>query len=66
MTLAEKNLKLTEILSPMEGRLITAEPLQKVGQYLDVGDLLGVVEDARTYIAEIEVPKKTSKRSAGW
>ena len=55
VALAEKNLQLTAILSPMEGRLITAEPLQKVGQYLDVGDLLGVVEDARTIIAEIEV-----------
>jgi len=58
VVLAEKNLKLTKILSPMEGRLITAEPLQKVGHYLDVGDLLGVVEDARTYIAEIEVPEE--------
>lgn len=58
VALAEQNLKLTEILSPMEGRLINAEPLQKVGQYLDVGDLLGVVEDARTYIAEIEVPEE--------
>jgi putative peptide zinc metalloprotease protein len=58
VTLAEKNLQLTEILSPQEGRLITAAPLQKVGQYLDVGDLLGVVEDSRTFIAEIEVPEE--------
>jgi putative peptide zinc metalloprotease protein len=57
LALAEKNLQLTKILSPTEGRLITAYPLQKVGQYLDVGDLLGVIENARITIAEIEVPE---------
>lgn len=57
LVLAEKNLQLTKLLSPAEGRLITAYPLQKVGQYLDVGELLGVLQDARVTIAEIEVPE---------
>ena len=43
LALADKNLQLTKILSPTEGRLITAYPLQKVGQYLDVGELLGSI-----------------------
>jgi putative peptide zinc metalloprotease protein len=57
LALAEKNLQLTKILSPTEGRMITADPLQKEGQYLDVGELLGVLENARVTIAEIEVPE---------
>ncbi len=55
LTLAEKNLHLTKICAPAEGRLITARPLEKVGQYLDVGDMLGVIEDARIIEAEIEI-----------
>jgi len=57
LALAEKNQQLTKICAPAEGRLITAHPLQKAGQYLDVGDLLGVIEDARIIQAEIEVPE---------
>jgi putative peptide zinc metalloprotease protein len=58
LVLAEKNLKLTEIISPAEGRFITARPMQTVGQFLEVGDLLGVIEDARHLVAEIEVPEE--------
>jgi putative peptide zinc metalloprotease protein len=57
LTLAEQDLQLTKIVSPAEGRLITAHPFQKVGQYLNAGELLGVLEDARITIAEIEVPE---------
>jgi putative peptide zinc metalloprotease protein len=57
LALAEKNLQLTKICAPAEGRLITAHLLQKAGQYLNVGDLLGVIEDARIIQAEIEVPE---------
>ena len=58
LALAEQNLKLTEIVSPAEGRFITARPVQKVGQFLEMGDLLGVIEDARNLVAEIEVPEE--------
>lgn len=58
LVLAEKNLQLTEIISPLEGRFITARPMQTVGQFLEVGDLLGVIEDARHLVAEIEVPEE--------
>jgi len=58
IVLAEKNLQLTEIVSPAEGRFITARPLQTVGQFLEMGELLGVIEDARHLVAEIEVPEE--------
>ena len=57
LNLAEKNLQLTRICAPAEGRLITALPLQKTGQYLNPGDLMTVIEDTRTIQAEIEVPE---------
>ncbi len=58
LTLAEKDLQLTTLLSPVEGRMITAYPFQKIGQYLDVGDLFAVVEDSRVCLAEIEIPEE--------
>jgi putative peptide zinc metalloprotease protein len=57
LELAEKDLELTILRSPMDGWFINAYPAQKVGQYLEVGDLLGVVEDTKDRIAEIEVPE---------
>ena len=57
LALAQNDLQLTKVVSPAEGRLITANPLQKTGQYLNTGELLGVVEDARITIVEIEVPE---------
>ncbi len=57
LTLAEKNLKLTKITAPMSGKLITAKLLQKAGQYLNIGDMLGVIEDPRVVQADIEVPE---------
>jgi multidrug resistance efflux pump len=58
LTHAQKDLQLTTLLSPIEGRIITAYPAQKIGQYLDVGDLFGVVEDSRVCLAEIEIPEE--------
>ena len=45
-------------MSPIEGRIITPRIEEKKGQYLHQGELFAVVEDARTLIAEIEVPEK--------
>lgn len=50
---AKKDLQLTTLVSPADGRIITSYLSQTVGQYLSVGDLFAVVEDARTIIAEI-------------
>ena len=55
---AKEDLQLTTLLSPADGRIITPYLSQKVGQFLGVGDLLAVIEDAQTIIAEIEVPEE--------
>lgn len=55
---AEEDLRLTTLVSPADGRIITPYLSQTVGQYLSVGDLFAVVEDSRTIIAEIEVPEE--------
>jgi putative peptide zinc metalloprotease protein len=58
LDLAEKNLHLTKLVSPMEGKIISAYPFQTVGQFLAVGDVFAIVEDTRTILAEIEVPEE--------
>jgi putative peptide zinc metalloprotease protein len=58
LTLAQQDLQLTKIVSPADGRFITANPSHKQGEYLMVGELLGVLEDARITLAEIEVPEE--------
>ena|GEM_PF-1014097 len=55
---AEEDMRLTTLISPADGRIITPYLSQKKEQYLGVGDLFAVVEDARTIIAEIEVPEE--------
>jgi multidrug resistance efflux pump len=55
---AEEDLRLITLTSPADGRIITPYLSQKVGQFLGVGDLFAVAEDARTIIAEIEVPEE--------
>ena len=55
---AQEELRLTTLLSPADGWIITPYVSQKVGQYLAVGDLFAVVEDVRSIIAEIEVPEE--------
>ena len=55
---ALKDLELITLVSPIEGRIITPRIEEKKGQYLHQGELFAVVEDARTLIAEIEVPEK--------
>lgn len=55
LVLAEKDLQLITLRSPIDGWFITAYPAQTVGQYLEVGDMLGVVEATQNRLAEIEV-----------
>ena len=55
---AQDDVKLTTLVSPIEGRVITPDLREKVGQRLQEGDLFAVVEDARTIIAEIELPQE--------
>jgi multidrug resistance efflux pump len=55
---AEEDLKLTVLTCPIDGRIITPHLKQKVGQLLKEGDLFAVVENAKTIIAEIEVPEE--------
>jgi putative peptide zinc metalloprotease protein len=55
---AEESLELTRIVSPLEGSVITPHLSEKIGQYLNPGELLAVVEDARTLLVEIEVPEE--------
>lgn len=55
---AEDDLKLTTLVSPIAGQVITPHLAEKVGQRLQEGDLFAVVEDSRTIVAEIEVPQE--------
>jgi len=55
---AKEDLKQTTMLSPVDGRIITPNVSQSVGQYLLVGDLLAVVEQRGDIIAEIELPEE--------
>jgi multidrug resistance efflux pump len=55
---AEEDLRLTTLVSPADGMIITPHLSQTVGQFLGVGDLFAVIEDAKTIIAEIEVPEE--------
>jgi len=55
---AQEDLRLTTLVSPADGRIITPYLSQTVGQYLMVGNLFAVVEDASTIMVEIEVPEE--------
>lgn len=55
---AQEDVKLTTLVSPIEGRIITPGLAAKIGQRLVEGDLFAVIEDSRTIIAEIEVPEE--------
>jgi len=55
---AEEDLRLTTLVSPEDGKIITPYLSQRVGQFLAVGDLFAVIEDARIIIAEISVPEE--------
>lgn len=52
---AKEELVLTLILSPADGRVITPNIHQRPGQLLMEGDLLLVLEDTRTVLAEVEI-----------
>ena len=53
---AKENLQLIYLISPIDGRVITPGLSEKVGQYINTGELFAVVEDARTLIVEIALP----------
>ncbi len=55
---ARRNLEMISMMSPIAGRVITPRLSEKVGQYINVGELFAVVEDARTLIVEIAVPEE--------
>ncbi|HNR12300.1 MAG TPA: hypothetical protein PKM59_03185, partial [Thermodesulfobacteriota bacterium] len=55
---ADEDVKLTTLVSPIEGRIITPGLKEKIGQRLAEGDLFAVIENARTIIAEIKVPEE--------
>jgi multidrug resistance efflux pump len=55
---AEEDLKYTVLNSPIDGRIITPNLSQKVGQILLEGDMFAVVENAQKVVAEIQVPEE--------
>ncbi|MBI1892831.1 MAG: efflux RND transporter periplasmic adaptor subunit [Candidatus Rokubacteria bacterium] len=54
---AKRELELTILRSPISGKVITPHIDQKVGEFLKKGDMLAVIEDARTVEVEISVPE---------
>ncbi len=54
---SRKDLESTTLVSPIDGRIISAFPVQEEGQYLDKGDLFAVVEDASRLLVDIQLPE---------
>ena len=54
---AQSELQRTELLMPLDGRLITPYLRQKVGSYLEKGDKFAVAEDDRIIQGEVRVPE---------
>lgn len=54
----EEELRLTVLRSPAEGQVVTPYIDQKVGQYLEKGDLFATIVDARTVQIEVLVPEE--------
>ena len=54
---AQGQLRRTELLMPLDGRLITPYLPQQVGRYMEKGDRFAVAEDARTIQGEIRIPE---------
>lgn len=52
---AKEDLVLTLVLSPLEGRVITPNIHQTTGQRLMAGDLLLVIEDTSSVLAEVSI-----------
>jgi multidrug resistance efflux pump len=55
---AKGDLALTTLYSPIEGVVITPYLAQRLGQRLEAGDLLMVIEDSTHFLAEIEVAEE--------
>ncbi|HXI04546.1 MAG TPA: HlyD family efflux transporter periplasmic adaptor subunit [Candidatus Saccharimonadales bacterium] len=52
-----EELRLTTLLSPMDGRVVTPDIEQSIGRYLRKGDLFATVEQADPVRVEIRVPE---------
>jgi len=52
---AKGDLERTTLYSPLDGMVITPYLSQKIGQRLEAGDLLAVIEDRTTAVAEVEI-----------
>jgi putative peptide zinc metalloprotease protein len=57
---SQEDLKLTEIVAPAAGRIVTPRIQEHVGMEVLVGDLIASIEDAHSLLAEAEVPEKTA------
>jgi putative peptide zinc metalloprotease protein len=53
----KQQLTLTELRAPVAGRVVTPYVDQKVGQYLQTGQLFAKIEESRTIRAEVAVPE---------
>lgn len=60
-----QQLELTELRSPVEGRVVTPYVDQRIGHYLKTGDLFVTIEEARTIRAEVEVPEEDAAEVRG-
>jgi multidrug efflux pump subunit AcrA (membrane-fusion protein) len=54
---AHREVELTVLRAPVEGKVVTPYVDQRVGQFLKKGDLLATIQDARTVEVEIQVPE---------
>lgn len=55
-----QQLELTELRSPVAGRVVTPYMDQKTGQYLRIGQLFAEIEESSTILAEVEVPEEAT------
>ncbi|ACK65879.1 conserved hypothetical protein [Rippkaea orientalis PCC 8801] len=54
---SQDKLKLTTLVMPLNGYLVTPYLETKVGTYLEQGDTFAVAEDATSILAEVQVPE---------
>jgi multidrug efflux pump subunit AcrA (membrane-fusion protein) len=53
----EEQLKLTRLVMPRDGRIVTTDLKLNIGKYLNKGDLFASVEDDRVVQVEVQVPE---------
>ena len=52
-----ENISLTKLISPISGQVVTPYIESKVGKVLEKGDLFAIIQDARTILAEVQLPE---------